>query len=239
MRSALFDSYPTLKKEFLEHLSELWKLEPDHRSALVPFVLEYVAANTNRETEDIRSRAAAAVAAPADVVLKALSVLSYIAANWNPVTDRAEDCVFDMLSLGFVPEAESETVRGFLDGFFKAVESTKEERMRRIFSHSLLPSFNSVTTLVDMRAVFANPFGATMNDDPTTHDPKWIGWEPVVLLKVARNGGDPETTEFQCTEAELNTLIDHLIAARKELHVASAQLTKFVKAAPDSVSSTG
>lgn len=70
---------------------------------------------------------------------------------------------------------------------------------------------------------FDKPFGSGRDDKIEKYAPELVGAVPVIIVKIKRTG-EERPAVFQCTEKELDRIIDILRAAQKDLKEARAGL---------------
>ena len=160
-------------------------------------------------------------------ILRALKVLLFISSEWDPTRDTAEGFAKDLTDLGFIPAENVAEAQKFLVALFGEIQKDNLRRLQKTFANSLLPSFTGVSSLIDFRAVFDQPY--RFGSELESYQPRCVGFVPVVLVRLRRDGSEFKTFEFQCEPRDLELLISHLQAALKELGSAKNSLPGGVK----------
>lgn len=142
-----------LTNEFSEHLAAVWGLTPDQRRALIPAVLEIQRTLTTGQTRAVKERLLVEWDGDQSACLKSLSVLDYIASEWNPVNDTPEAFVDDLRDLTLLPEKEEAEAGEFLLEFFSAIQQDNERRLASVFANSVVSAYTGMVTVVDVRPV--------------------------------------------------------------------------------------
>jgi len=225
-RTSIFSDFVTYKPKFREDFEAFLDLAPEQKCALIPFVLELLAAETTDETEKIRARIPGEIEGTLTELLSALNVLHFMATEWNAIRDTPEAFLKDLESVDLLKDDRRDEGRAFFAEFLKHLADDRKRRLDKLFAHSLLPSYGGMTTLIDLRAVFDNPYGQTDLETVSAYSPRCTNWVPVVLVKILRDRGTPTTFEFQCEESQVRRMIDHLTAALKDLKAAESELRK-------------
>ena len=160
----------------------------------------------------------------ASEILRALRVLQFISAQWDPVNDTPENFLRDLDELSLISQEKEEESTAFLLEFLSELQKDNRRRLQKMHANALLPSFMGVTTLVDFRAVMERPFGTGLEDVLEDYRPRCIDFAPVVLVGLNCDTGDPQAFRFQCEPEDLLILIEQLQAALKDLEAAKASL---------------
>lgn len=213
-----------LTDEFSDHLKIIWKLTPEERSALIPPVVELQRLMTTGQIQAIKERFLAEWEGDQTTCLKSIQVLDYIAGEWNPMYDTPEAFVDDLRDLSLLPKKAEEEAAGFLLEFFSALQQDNERRLASIYANSVIPAYSGMAIVLDVRPVFDKPFGSGREDKLEKYAPEFIGVVPVIVVKIRRTGGE-RALVFQCTEMELDRIIDILSSTKKDLKEARAGLT--------------
>ena len=226
MRTSIFNNFADLPKEFREDFHRLWQMPKQVRLKLISHVASVAKARTSSERKLATDAATQGTKqSPADL-LRVLKLLLYVYEAWNPIHDTSESFQRDLIDLGLVPEGKTGEAKLFLADFLAQVGKDNAYRLEKMFAASLLPCYRSCNTLVDMRAVIQNPFGAGLEDKLEEYEPLCVGFVPVVVVKISRDMGDPVSLEFQCEEDALKDMIETLQASLKDLKAAKGVLEK-------------
>ncbi len=223
MRTSLFNKYASLSADFRKDLDAVWSLPKDQRDALIDPVIELLRTQTEGESKQVLERAVASVGGDEATLLKSLSVLRYLARQWNPARDTPEGFLEDVKKLSLVPSEKESEAGGFLLTFLSALQSDNVRRMREMFANSTAPNYAGALPVVDFRPVFDVPFGTGLRDKIEDYRPNLVSWVPVVLVEIHTDQNN-EKILFQCQETELRRLIETLQASLMELEVASKEL---------------
>ncbi len=215
----MFNNFPSFDERFEEHLRLVWAIPKDHRQKLVDGALEMLRAETTGEEKTAREKAIEGIPGDQADLVKAVNVLHFIATEWNPVTDTSEAVLADVRQLGLLPTDQAREIEDFLLRFFSALGEDRSRRLRKIFASSVVPNYLGVTTVVDFRFVFDNPYGSGRHDTIDNYTPTHVGHTPVVLVRLKISGLDPVV--FQAEPQDVRLLIQSLQAALKDLDVAS------------------
>ena len=224
MRTEIFSDFPRLGDEFREHLDILWSLSDEQREGLMEGALDSLWVDTKGQRQAIVERTIASVPGDQADLLKSLTVLRFICREWNPVGDTTKDFIADLKDLSLISTEHEAEATAFLEDFLSKLEGGNVRRLKRIYAGSLLPSYASIRTLVDIRPVFDRPFGAGLDDKIEEHSPKYIGWVPVILVHIRRDAGPFRDFDFQCDERDARRIMDFLQAALRDLDEAKKSM---------------
>lgn len=224
MRTSIFTEFANLSNEFRDDFKVLWEIPEKDRAELVRYVSELSRAETKGQAEKLMDRAVTEIGGNSANLLRAVRLLNFISEEWNPVLDTPENFLRDLAELEFVPPSRAEEAKDFLLDFLTEIQKDNARRLEKMHARSLLPHYAGTTTMVDLRAVFRNPFGVGLEDRIEDYQPAILSFVPVVIVRVRRSSGDPETFEFQCEKDQLRRLIDSLEAAVKDLETATSSL---------------
>ena len=229
MRTSIFNNFADLPKEFREDVQRLWQMPKQVRLKLISHAANVAKARTSNDRKLATDEATQGTKqSPADL-LKVLKLLLYVYEAWNPIRDSPESFQKDLADLGLIPVKKKAECKLFLDNFLAQVAKDNTYRLEKMFAVSLLPSYQSCATLVDMRTVIRNPFGAGLKDKLAEYEPQCVGFVPVVLVKINRDSGDPPSFSFQCEEDALERMIEILQATLKDLQAAKGSLQEGAK----------
>ena len=142
-------------------------------------------------------------------------------AQLNPLTkdEHASDVVDDLLELaGEVgPDVDRSRLEAFVKYTWAQIEPIKLARDQAKLTSGVLPSFESIATTVELRAMFDASF------DPQTsleqYRPKLVGQIPIASIRLRTD--EEEVYAFQCDRTDLELLINNLRATLIELDVLS------------------
>lgn len=99
-------------------------------------MLELLRAETTGESKRVLERAVASVGGDETILLKSLSVLRYLAGQWNPARDTPDTFLEDVKKLSLLPSDKEGEVGRFLLTFLSALQKDNVRRMREIFANS-------------------------------------------------------------------------------------------------------
>jgi hypothetical protein len=224
MRTSIFNKFADLPKEFLEDFDILWKLPKEQRNSLIPNVSRIYKAETAGQTKLQRDKAVTEIGGDPTNLLKVLKLLNYIYREWNPIYDTPENFLKDLAELKLIPPDRAEDAKEFLLDFLSEIQRDNVRRLEKMYAISIIPVFEGVTAVVDFRAVVKQPFGTGLEDKIEDYKPKCLSFVPVIIIKISRDSGLPQTFEFQCEEAGIEMLIEFLQAALKDLKAAKSYL---------------
>jgi hypothetical protein len=117
-----------------------------------------------------------------------------------------------VLTTDYQREAFLGSARFLLDEVFPGYEGRKKEIA---FAAGVLPSFKSIGTTVELRAVIAPKFRFGMK--PDEYAPQVASVVPIVSISIGVDVGMPERFHFQASERELKLLLAQLEAAKRDL----------------------
>jgi hypothetical protein len=215
MRTSIFTSFTQLPKEFREDFNTLWNLPAAQRTALIPYVSEISKIELSKEREELMNKAVSEIGGDIPDLLRVLKLLHFISSEWNPFWDTPENFLKDIGELKLIPSEKAQESKSFLLEFLSEIKKDNLRRLRKIYANSLLPSLESIKTLIDFRAVFENPFH--LGDKIKDYEPRCIGFVPVILVRISRDSGNPKNFEFQCEQNDLQLIISQLQATLKDL----------------------
>ena len=225
MRTELFTDFAGFAKEFHDHLEILWKLPDEQRRELIPAVIAMARSKTTGAKEKVQEESVSNIEGNSANLLRALQVLFFLYKKWSPVHDSSEAALADFIALGLFPrEGVEEEVETFIKDFFVAVEGENTRRMTQHYSSALLPSYHGCSTVVDIRPVFRAPFGSQQENPLDKYNPELLCMQPVILVKLQRDSGDPRTVEFQMEPEDVAYLTKTLEAT---LHDIEAVKTRY------------
>ncbi len=229
MRTAIFNQFADLPKEFRDDFPLLWEeVTEEQGTALLSDIPGIYKTQTTGEQKKATDEAVSRISelgGNAANILRVIKLLLFIYRQWNPVSDTASDFLKDLKELGLLPEDE-ESASVFLTKFLEIVQQDNRRRLEKFHASRLLPSYTGCTTLVDLRAVIKRPFGAGLNDQIGDYKPECVSFVPVILVKVSRDSGHHESFDFQCEESQLRRMIDALEGALKDLEAAKAYVSR-------------
>jgi len=223
MKSKLFRSFSNIDEAFKKDINVLWEIPAKERELLIPIIRRFMFAETNREVDSLREEATSSIDFDKSKLLIAIKMLRFLQQLWNPVIDQPSDVVQDIRDLGLLPSDGADIAEAFLIRFFEVVKQDSDERMKRSFASSCLPNYLSVDAVVDLRAVFRNPFGFGENEQIALYKPECIGFVPVAVIEIERDEDEPKKFRFQIEKSALKRFIDNLNATLNEIEVAEKQ----------------
>ena len=159
----------------------------------------------------------------APATLRALKLLVYLGRQWNPLRDTVDAFLQDIRELSMLPDApaERQRIEQFLGKFFGRVAESVPARLRTLYAASLIPCLVSINSVIDMRAVFKEPFGSTPKLSASGYTSQCVDVVPVAIVNIRRSGTtEPTGCLFQCEEHEIEFLIEHLTATLKDCRAA-------------------
>ena len=224
MRTSFFMNYLELPQRFEEDLVLLWDLPADQRRAYLPYITGIYKTETPADRQIAIDKALEEIGGNADENLKIINLLLYIYSSWNPTRDTPSNFVKDIDELHMFPVEKRDEIMEFLLEFFSIVEADNPRRLEQFFAESLLPSFTHIQTIVDFRSIIKQPYSTIIGRNIKDYNPNCVDFVPVILIKLERDSTFPETFEFQCTEKDVNTLIESLQAAKKDLEASKIAL---------------
>ncbi|MBN1489363.1 MAG: hypothetical protein JXA69_05545 [Phycisphaerae bacterium] len=217
IRSAFFRDAVRLKKDPLrQHLSGICELSQAQTTILLKHLPAIFSGATGRDKARATQTLAETVGGDAEHILQIVSVLEFLADQWDVYEDRAEDVLCDIREVGLLPETKAQCARieRFLKRFFRFLEKDSERRRRQRATSSVLPFLLRVDSAVDYRAVFQTAFNWS-EDDPNRYSPSCQEVVPVILLKFVLSGNDHPII-FQCEPRDLEMTIGRLRAVQRE-----------------------
>ena len=224
MRSAIFKSFADLPKEFTDDLRMLWSLSQEQREGLIPAALELLRADTSHDHDTALEQSVANLGGEEAELLKALKAVFFICRNWVPFEDTPEAFIADLKSLRLLPEEGQAASVSFLLELLSALQEDNVRRMQKRYADATLPSYVGMSAVVDIRPVFAQPFGTRGHTKVEYYTPDFIGWVPVILVNMQRDTGLATSFEFQCDEDGARRMVGFLQAALKDLQAAKGQI---------------
>lgn len=215
LKSWLFRDAAAVKKEFHEHLMIVWDLSPSIQGKLLRHLPGIVQARIERETAILQQAAVKSVGGDAEKVLKAISLMRFFAAQWDPFRDSAAEVLEDIKNLGLLPKdsKKKESANKFLQKYFAFLEEDAQRRRKKVFAGSTLPSLQGFDAVIDHRVVVESDFD-WQKDDPAKYKPSCSTTVPVIIVRIKRDEGDPLI--FQCEPEDLEMLVRQFQATLKE-----------------------
>ncbi len=216
LRSRLFRDAASLKKEFYEHLSNLWDLSPTRQASLLKHLPKIVQASVARERMVLEQNAVKAVGGDTTKALQAINLLKFFAAQWDPFRDSLDDVLRDVENLGLFPEDQTKrsAAEEFLGKYFKFLGEDSARQKKMAFAVSTLPCLRGASAVIDYRVVVDSDFD-WQKDDPSKYQPSCSTTVPIIIVRIRRDEGDPLI--FQCEPEEMQMLIRQFQATLKEL----------------------
>ena len=218
MRTSIFSQFANLRKDFSEDFSTLWELPDKHRLALIGYVSQIAKTTTTDDKKKLMEAAALDIGGDIPNLLRSMQVLTFVSSQWDPMHDTPENFLKDLEELELIPEEKSDEARKFLQGFFHEIQRDNLRRLQKMYANSLMPSLEGISTLVDFRAVFDKLYH--LGDDLDSYHPKCVDLTPVVLIKIVRDSGVPQTIVFQCEPESVKLMIGQLQSALRCLDAA-------------------
>ena len=215
MRTRIFNSFADLPKEFIEDFNILWNLPENKRFSLIPHVINLRKTETTIDKKNLLDKIFTEIGENTPDILRVLKLLEFIYIQWDPTRDNPENFLRDINELELIPSNKADEGERFLLNFFNELKNDNKRRLQKIFSNSLLPSLESMITLIDFRAVIENPY--RFGDKIEDFEPKCIDFVPVIIVRFQRDISEPTNFEFQCKPDDIRYIISHLQATLKEL----------------------
>ena len=222
MRTSIFTKFPDLSKDFREDFAVVWNLPENQRLALIPYVLESLKTKTTGERKEVVEKAVYEIGGKAPDLLRAMKSLVFLSREWDPTQDTPENLLKDLGELALIPSERAQEGKRFLLDFLNEIQKDNVRRLHKSYAGSLLPYLESVSTLIDFRAVFEKPFH--MGDKIKDYEPRCIGFVPVIVVRMTRSSGDPVSFEFQCEPNDMRLIITQLQAAMKDFETGKLSL---------------
>lgn len=223
MATSIFTLFADLSKEFPNDFALLWNLTKEQRNLLLKYLSEISKVEVSDKAEELMAKAVLEVGGNSPDVLRALKSLLFISNEWNPIKDKGEDFIKDFAALKLIPIEKEKEALEFLTILFDEIQRDNQRRLNKRYANSLIPSFTGITSLIDFRTVFEQPY--QYGDDLDKYSPKCLGFIPVVLICLQRSGEENKLFEFQCEPEDLDLIISRLQAIAKDLHSARVSLS--------------
>jgi len=216
IRSNLFQKAAGFEKTFEEHLNALWDMPKEKQKIILRRMPQVIQAETSGERYEAQDALAKEVGGDSKKVLQAVSVLSYIASQWDPFLDNPQGVMRDIKILKVLPKEKKKKDRAerFLKDFLNFLEKDNRRRIKDSSATAVVPILTGVSTAVDFRAVVESYFSWRV-DTPETYNPQCKSLMPIVLVEI-RTTKRENPFFFQCEPDELEMLIRRLQATVKE-----------------------
>ena len=215
LHSRLFREAATLKKEFFDHLSNVWNLPPPKYTILLQHLPRIIQAVTSQERQVQVQEAVEALDGDAQKAIQAINVLQYFAAQWNPFHDSVEGVLKDVHKLDLFPKelVKKKSAEDFFKKYFEFLEKDSARRRKLEFASRALPCLKAVSCVIDYRVVVESVFD-WQKDNPVKYKPSCVATVPVFIVCIKRDEGDPII--FQCEPEDMEMLIREFQATLKE-----------------------
>ena len=216
-KSLLFQKAADFGEAFEEHLNVLWDITKEKQKIILKRMPQVIHAETAAERSGVQDALAKEVGGDSKKVLQAVSILLYIADQWNPFLDDPQSMMRDIKMLKVLPKEKKKKDRAerFLKDFFNFLEKDSRYKIKELSASAVVPSLTGVDTAVDFRAVVESYFSWRV-DNPEAYKPQCKSLIPVVLVEI-RTTKRENPFFFQCELDDLGRLIRQLQATVKEV----------------------
>ena len=222
MKSRLFSKNPyTEIEDFKKDLSRLLKLDSKVIESLPSAIFQLSTIRTEKERSDLKTALAKKLGIDESVIVANASIVSHFIKELSPTgdggNDAVEDIVDDIIDSGIAPEESRKILKVFLERARKiATEEYQEVRKRHSYEIESMPTLVGISATVNMRAIFDQPFKSAIGAEK--YKPKCEGLIPIGIVKLRLDSDSPiENVFFQVNQHELDILIEHLIATKKQM----------------------
>lgn len=220
MRTSIFNNFANLDDTLSEDFKILWGLKEEARAQLITKIPQVYKAKTNGELHDAMDKVVSEIEENATDLLRTVKLLYYIYREWSPIKDTPEGFIKDLAELQFIPKDQVENAEKFLFEYLSLIQDENNIRLRKMYSSSVVPTYQGISTVIDFRAVISTPYRSIdINQSLEDYAPRCVGFAPVVITKIkyGKNNNNKEIV-FQATAEEIQAIIDELSAALKDLN---------------------
>lgn len=216
---------PELTKSFLNDLLVALSITPDQRATLIGVLPEIIGKTlTSKQREDYAKRFAEQCGLEKLEAKSALQALNFIAsqlAEESYSDDSIEDLRVDLIVC--LKENDIDYSEENINVFGCILENLKKDtipaykqiKKRKKTATGILPSINSFSHTVELRAVIDSSFHIGMSANE--YKPKLTDFVPVVSIFISVDSGVADELAFQASEDELEALIQELKAAKIDM----------------------
>jgi hypothetical protein len=230
MKSHLFANLDLLAEEgFKRDVQAILTLPSPAMEQLPEYAFKHLAAPTRREADRVCVAAAEVLAVPKTQLERAIDVSRFFMGAFAPKGDAESDLpssLADDIRDALCLDVEQTETLGRLLGELKRVAEKNVQLilLQRSHSEAALPILRAVSTVVDFRAVFEQPY--KYEDDVSGYSPKFMGTVPLGIVELTLKGAHTDEVFFQVTRGTLQILLDHLTALQRQMDVAEKGITK-------------
>jgi len=219
--SSKFLAAEGLPEAFKKDMGLLASLAPGEISALAALTLEIAAAPRAVDEAKVLADSDLVRGLGLEKTRACLAATDFIRRGLRRYGDAIETVLDDIVLSGAVPGE----MRGALADYFRQIQTAWEQRVRprlieRVAVTATLPWWNSISSVVDLRAVIPNSY--KISDPVELYDPTCIDFTPVVIISLSVKDFEDHiaSVTFQADEDSLGRLIAALVSAQKDLKAA-------------------
>lgn len=220
LRSDIFADYRGLKAEFFQDVTTLAELTPRQKSALLSGIPSVFDADTDMERRIAQDALVASMGGDKTKALRAIAVVVYLYAKWDPAHDTTQGVLADLEDIGALTTgAKAREHKSFMKQLLSLIDRRSSIRRREQYEGAAIPDLIGVEAVVDFRAVLTSPYSWS-TQTAKEYKPVVESMVPVVVMKLSMSG-DKHSVVLQVDEKTLGRLQERLTASVKEVAAAS------------------
>lgn len=223
MRSRFFADVG-LPSQFKEDIKVLADLDDMQMPGVGELVFDVMLERTRPAELEILVKSDLADALGPEKVRACRRAIEFVLSGIRKYRDPVATIVADIVKVGVVA-AENETrLINYLQELYNAyTRKVKPSLNERAAVSSTLPQWKSISTAVDLRAIIQDSY--KMADPVDTYSPACKGFSPVIIVSLSVEDFEDQVQSltFQATEESFRRLLSCLIAAQKDLEVATTR----------------
>jgi hypothetical protein len=228
MKSKLFSTNDLAnQEEFKRDIGHLFRLPAAVLKALPGFGAEALLEPSGPGTSAIRDRASERLGVPRAQLDHCLDVTQFFLRQFTSHGDAKEDSsealAEDFVALfGATPERMSDYA-AYLDQCRTVARTVVEGKLlERMHEQSCLPILQSISTAVDIRALFDSEYRT--GADVSSFSPRIEGVVPMGIVRILLHSNSVDELYFQVSPSALESLIGHLRALQKQIGLAAQRI---------------
>jgi len=207
--------------DYKKHLSRLTSLDEKTLLLLPRAVCQLFGATTESQKNELRAEISDKNGIEESVLISNNNIIKHFLTMLSPSGDAAEDdfddIATDAIELDLIPKESKSSFTRLLK-ICKEVAHDEYHYLKKkdMYVTTGVPTIASLTVTVSMRAIFDDPFKPGQNIQ--NYNPVCEGIAPVGNISLQVSSDSPvKNIYFQVTPQELDVLIGHLTAAKKEI----------------------
>ena len=220
MKTVLFSKNVPDKDALKRDIEKLLQFEIEKALKLPSVIVEYHAAETAKEENNVLKKATENLACIEADIKDRFSIINFFLSKLTPdeesYADSPQDIVNDLVELEILDADKKTQLKKVLAEIKKVAETYYyDTQLTREYSRGCFPTLKSFTSTVDYRAVFQQTF---KHENIEEYIPKFLKMIPVASIRLRfSEDSNLDAVSFQLTPPHLDWLIDNLLALKKEI----------------------